>query len=852
MFFYHADDVASFDPLNDISGLQFWLDPSDSSTTTTSSSEITAITDKTTNNYDGTNGEVPILGWRKVKNKTPIEYTGHGWMAFGADNTGVATELGKTDTFTFCLTFAADDTTTVQQLWSSSKGSADRFGITIQSGRIRAAIFNGSSWANVEALLGDTDMHTLVITGNSGTVTGYLDGVSMDVTPSANTLVWQGTTTLGSRGGNQNEFFGLIGEALVYDTVLSADDRATVESYLSGRWVGTETQIAKHAALRPNWPLRNTDSTNNTQNNRIKMKSAGEHDLVGIRLVYPNTNIDNGEKTSSQNAITVSCAHETLDNTITAATFAGSATKTISWGEYAITDLIPVTIPKNTYFYIRTHISWTGDLTSSEFANDATGDLLEVGTGLSDKSASGTITHGSDGDAYVPCMILSIGSNGEVIESYELTGDSNVWGSKDGTVTPTGVTGERGMESLFWTCGIPTSKSARNGATAAANTTGRTLRDSLLKYTSGLVAMFGTNDFRGGGAASTAITNMETIISNADTNFYALTIPPDESSGFGTGESSADADFDDERATFNAAIRAGLTGQNGYFDVGGLLETATDSNIWADTDNADADGYHISSVGYEYLERQLYSSINSTLGTGTVITGFNDSNLEGVLTWIDFSETGSLTLSGDTITTAADQSSNSNDVNGQNSPETGGVLNSLNAADLVSSDSDYFDWTGNTIRDALSVDEEFTVFISFKRDLGSTAYQFLLYSLISVSDRMAIAMSGTTVDNSIWVTHYNGGFISRSATMPDDGNPHLVTMRFSQQDAPVVDGWFDGDTMTATNTAVVSGGGTNLGGRTNGANTLDGNIGEFALVSNAMLRRDIYTLNDLLKTKWGV
>lgn len=208
-----------------IEGLQIWVDASDETTITDSSGSVSQWDDKSGNGNHVTQGtpeNQPSTGTRTINNLNTIEF-----------NPG--TELLSNTSFTLSEPFTifsvseSDNVTATNYVWADSNGS----NVLYNNGGISAfSVFFGSvvtfATANsngvpyIVTVVGDsTDgigrNGAALTTGNAGA--GSFDKFN-----------------IGNRDDFARDWDGAIAEILVYNSALSATDRATVEEYLASKW----------------------------------------------------------------------------------------------------------------------------------------------------------------------------------------------------------------------------------------------------------------------------------------------------------------------------------------------------------------------------------------------------------------------------------------------------------------------------------------------------------------------------------------------------------------------------------------------------------------------------------------
>ncbi len=600
------DAIAPGDPIapgfapSDINGAIFWGDGSDEATLVDTNNVVTSWADKSTAGNDATAVSKPIVREQLLNNRAAIEYDGASYFTLPS---AVTNALSFTSDWTVAIAFKRDTTNDGFLLCSAISGS-DRMAIHMNT-VLRCGMYDGA-FVSVSENFTDTDNpHILIMENRNSTVTAWLDGVALTGSATPVTTGVAGTW-IGARNG-ANLLDGMIGEIVIYDNAISAADRGELETYLTDKWIGAVGTNLRVAASRSSFQHRTVNSADDTMNAVIRHEAPTDHDLIGLRLVFPNVSISGGEQTPA-NAITVSAAIDD-GSTVTQATFGGATSISVPAGSYVISDRLDITIPRNTTFYERVHVAWSGDLHTSRYLDNAHGDALESGTGLADKSVSGAITH-NDGDAYTACAILAYSAQGRQ-PSVLILGDSIAVGQSDGF----DAEGNHGyMERVLGAEGIAYINGGNAADTAQQNAASGALdlRAELgNRYCERAWIQYSVNDIRAGRTFAQLEADLGTIAGQLTIPCYQSTMTPDETGGLGTG-TSADTDFSvTERTSFNTNVRATLSGFAGFIDAGLAAETALNSNSWKASYSSD--GLHPVSLGAAGIATDIASEVASQL-----------------------------------------------------------------------------------------------------------------------------------------------------------------------------------------------------------------------------------------------
>lgn len=224
----------AFSPTS-ISGLQLWLDASDSSTITLNGSTVSQWNDKSGNDYhvsQGTASNQPTYVESALNSKNTVRFDGAGDGLINTIDTPVGGSTNRTVFVVFNFTaFIGPKYALTLGYNGGALGTA--FGI---SQEIAVRVGDGNRLFNTSV---DTT-HAIVTIMLDGTSTTDLSawkngsslGVSSTVTRTINTSSGIGIGR--SNGGAYLQ--GDVAEVIVYNSALSTSDRESVEDYLSGKW----------------------------------------------------------------------------------------------------------------------------------------------------------------------------------------------------------------------------------------------------------------------------------------------------------------------------------------------------------------------------------------------------------------------------------------------------------------------------------------------------------------------------------------------------------------------------------------------------------------------------------------
>lgn len=332
--------------------------------------------------------------------------------------------------------------------------------------------------------------------------------------------------------------------------------------------------------------------------------------LSSIKLAFSNFyNVGNLSSGSTADAglgvaATITASIEYPAGTFAQITFASSATGTIADIGILFSDYITVSIPSGATFWVRTFWHSTAGCLYNTWQNAFLGEAVALSaTVISDQTLSGTITN-SGSFSYPPIAILGMTRNASVITA----GDSIGAGTSDTEDTSASVTGRNGKigivaRSLGSTPFLNLSVAAENATNFLSSGTARKL---LLSKGSHLITEFGANDV-GSRTPAQILTSLQSIwaLGWSGQKIYQTTLPPRTTSADGwTSGTQTVMSWEATRVSFNANVRAILSGSTGSYDLASAVETALNSGLWifSPTPPYTADGLHPNTAGYAVVQ----------------------------------------------------------------------------------------------------------------------------------------------------------------------------------------------------------------------------------------------------------
>jgi hypothetical protein len=244
-------------PTSPVAGYKAWFDAADTATITVSGSAVTQWNDKSANGYNltqGTAGNRPLSGTRTINSKNVIDFDGTNDSLNGSTASNWTFLNNATGNSIFVVALS-DTNAAAGFVMSTAGGSSTSVGfdfIRQPAGTIYYFVRRGvggtsavsaisqGNWADATSVY-----YTLLSTPNNGTT---LDKAISRV--SGGSELKSNTSTDAPSASNPTQalcvgdasdsagagFNGVIGEIILYDSILSSTDRATNETYLANKW----------------------------------------------------------------------------------------------------------------------------------------------------------------------------------------------------------------------------------------------------------------------------------------------------------------------------------------------------------------------------------------------------------------------------------------------------------------------------------------------------------------------------------------------------------------------------------------------------------------------------------------
>ena len=216
-----------FYPL-DVPGCSVWIDAADGSTVTLTGSNVTQLRDKSSNAYIFSNATGYTYNITQFQDKYPSFYLA---TTSSGPHLGSNTSISLTQPVTFFTVCSIIDTVAGGYIFDSTTSSNRLVFTSYTPGQ--PVMFAGAELKNTVT----NSFVTPAIHGgtfNGTTSTMFLNG-TLNITGSAGTQRATGLI-IGSRFNLVQPWTGHICELLIYNSILSSNDRQAVEAYLADKW----------------------------------------------------------------------------------------------------------------------------------------------------------------------------------------------------------------------------------------------------------------------------------------------------------------------------------------------------------------------------------------------------------------------------------------------------------------------------------------------------------------------------------------------------------------------------------------------------------------------------------------
>ncbi|RWI35452.1 hypothetical protein [Mesorhizobium sp.] len=355
-------------------------------------------------------------------------------------------------------------------------------------------------------------------------------------------------------------------------------------------------------------------STTNKQANSRTHHFARDH-ITALKIELPNwywVRSTAGPETNGGGNITYKASIEYPAGVFTQVTFSGATSAIVASGASVLSDFVNVNIPKGASFWVRvyavaaTAIVFTDGNAGFPQRDDANGEAYAyAASGVSDLTMGGTITSNIVGGAdpiFCPSAIVAQTRNPSVL----IIGDSRDWGFND-LYDASGDLGDlaRSIGPAFGYINV-----AGSGDKFSAFISVSAKRRALAQYCSHVVIGDAINALRSGGSgqnktAAAVLAELQTVLGFfPDKRCFTTTLGgPNTTStdNWATVENQTVNANSAQIIAYNDAIRAGVPGCIGYFEIADQVESARNSGKWRVNGNPNGftlDGLHTGQAGY--------------------------------------------------------------------------------------------------------------------------------------------------------------------------------------------------------------------------------------------------------------
>ena len=400
-------------------------------------------------------------------------------------------------------------------------------------------------------------------------------------------------------------------------------------AYLNKNRVPDRIQVANRCVSLTGTLTNSGTETQGQYRIQHKVGASGAKDISLIYGQISNTGTNTTDNTTSLGTLTIKAAIE-YNSVIYPLTFRGQRNVTVEPGGFVESDPLGIHIPGGATFYSRQYIICSGGSFARGIITSSTrSEGHELGTSLTDKVDSGTITQQNGVSAYSPLAILGkplTADHGCVV----VLADSLASGVGAGFTTDDKGFVDKAFSGLYGVCNVAVS----GQEIVSWNTQGdpRFRRMILERVNPSVIyAGSGGNDLNKLGATSASVqailTTLWASLANTGAYLVAWTIPPrcTSTDSFATllnqTVNSPNVNWEAERLALNTWLRAGAGGLvNKVFDFAAICEEGgvSQTGKWKVTGVANgytSDGAHPN----ETTQALMVADIDTTMPALVVI-----------------------------------------------------------------------------------------------------------------------------------------------------------------------------------------------------------------------------------------
>lgn len=387
-------------------------------------------------------------------------------------------------------------------------------------------------------------------------------------------------------------------------------------------WAASTKQVAllsgAKATLRQIATRTLVPNFGNTSNHQMMSRRGAKAsvNISSLQIVIPNWYVaaqsgtaQTGVETAAGGSATVTASIEYPANTFKQVTFQGSSSGSIPSGGNITSDVVGISIPKGSIFYVRIFfVNSTAIIYSNSngygtypVANSYYGDVINAAaSGLSDQTMGGTISSVTTNATFGPTAIIAK----TTAQSLCLIGDSRVFGyndNPDSSGDVGSVARSVGGNYAYINMGVGSDRIAWWVAS-------HTNRLALTSYCSRVVVELGINDLHDAGytAAQTLSAQQTLYALMPNLPKWQTTLEPESTSsdGWATPTSpsgnpgdQATSSINAARVAVNTAIRSVPAQLRGFLEVANQIESGVNTGIWQ-APGFTIDGIHEVQKGY--------------------------------------------------------------------------------------------------------------------------------------------------------------------------------------------------------------------------------------------------------------
>lgn len=344
-----------------------------------------------------------------------------------------------------------------------------------------------------------------------------------------------------------------------------------------------------------------SNGSDTTSNSRLATWNESRAVVTKLRIIYPNWEMGNGAEEACPNAITITGSFEYPAGNFNQVTWSSATSTSLSSGNL-FSDIITLSVPWaiDDQAWVRTFISVTGGQSwcTGNQQNTATGEAVDSGIGLSDKTMGGTITNNASVSGYGPAAVVGVAWAGTPLPfALAVIGDSNTTGdSQDDRGNNQAFGRAAGWDNLVSKGKkVPFLNLGEGGQSGSNNSTFASAANRIdLMQKAGIThsfVLYGSNDLVAGATSSQvegSLTSIMDMLKFAGPLSVLTTLPPRSTSTDGwitvtnqTAISSGWVGNPPPYATVNSFIKSKPSPMFDFVDAAAGVESSPNSGLWS-------------------------------------------------------------------------------------------------------------------------------------------------------------------------------------------------------------------------------------------------------------------------------